>query len=238
MRVLKWLFVSSMIAASCAGVGPSVAAGIDQSNGLLKQQSAFSEGFTRQEMLLTNPAYMSLLPPSCASESLGLTLAVVAEGCAYDPFRSPEKWNGTRGRTVPVSFQDRHGVTLRGDLWGPSLPFKDPDTGRLSSGPFPAVIVVEGSEGGARGFEWAAEGLAENGYIVMTFDVEGQLGGHSEGSQDMSEFNPVNFATSYGKQIVLDDSSDMRQGYESIQAPYLVSVGTNEPFVRQTSTTL
>ena len=46
-------------------------------------------------------------------------------------------------------------------------------------GPYPSVVFVTGSIQSAAGvYEWLAEDLAERGYVVLTFDVQGQ--GQSE----------------------------------------------------------
>jgi len=87
-----------------------------------------------------------------------------------DPWR--DRWDGTRQR---VHFTNRHGALLTGDLWGP------PD-GTASCRPearCPGVVVVEGGSGAsARQYWWAAQALARAGYVVLTFDVQGQ--GESE----------------------------------------------------------
>src|SRR4051812_39277975 len=71
-----------------------------------------------------------------------------------DPFRDPARWNGTRGRYQPIEF-------LHGALFRPLA----------AAPPYPGILIVHG--GGARQemYLWAAEGLAEAGYMVMTFQV-------------------------------------------------------------------
>ena len=71
-----------------------------------------------------------------------------------------------------VYFANRYGAKLAGDLWGP------PDL--FASGVRrPAVVITDGSiQGNARMYWWAAQTLAQAGYVVLTYDVQGQ--GESE----------------------------------------------------------
>jgi dienelactone hydrolase len=99
---------------------------------------------------------------------------VVPGGRAADPFRTTWAEDG-RGTRTPISFQNRYGATIRGSLWAPPLPFTDPVTGRSGSGPLPTVVITTGSiQGFQEMYLWAAQGLAEAGYLVLTTDVQGQ----------------------------------------------------------------
>ena len=87
-----------------------------------------------------------------------------------DPFRALATWTArTGGRVQAISFTSSDGAVLRGHLFLPpkSLP--------MPEGGYPGVVITEGS---VQGFEnlyyWAAEGLAQYGYEVMTYDVQGQ----------------------------------------------------------------
>ena len=88
-------------------------------------------------------------------------------------------WNGRRGMQIAIEYLNREGARITGNVWAPTLPLVDPVTGESSYGPFPGIVITTGS---IQGFEelywWAAQGLAEAGYIVMTYDVQGQ--GESE----------------------------------------------------------
>lgn len=68
-----------------------------------------------------------------------------------------------------VFFLSRTGAKLSGRLWGAEAP-----------GPRPGVVITSGS---IQGFEqmywWAARDLARRGYVVLTWDAQGQ--GESEG---------------------------------------------------------
>jgi hypothetical protein len=74
-----------------------------------------------------------------------------------------------------VAFTNRYGALLRGHVWEPLPGARDPYTGRRLRGPFPGVVMTEGSVQGSEGmYEWLAEDLAERGYVVLTYDVQGQ----------------------------------------------------------------
>ena len=86
-----------------------------------------------------------------------------------------QTWPGTRGLEIPVAFTNRYGALLRGDIYGPLPGATDPYTGKRLRGPFPAVVVTTGSiQGSEKMYRWIAEDLAERGYIVLTYDVQGQ----------------------------------------------------------------
>jgi hypothetical protein len=92
---------------------------------------------------------------------------------AGNPYRA--HWDGTRGHITPVSFTDRYGALLRGDVFTPKAGARDPYTQKLLRGPFPGVVVTTGSvQGSEHMYWWLAEDLAERGYVVLTYDVQGQ----------------------------------------------------------------
>lgn len=94
-----------------------------------------------------------------------------------NPYRSG--WAGERGLAVPVSFTNRYGALLRGTVFAPLPGARDPYTGKVLRGPFPGVVVTTGSvQGSERMYWWLAQDLAERGYVVLTYDVQGQ--GRSE----------------------------------------------------------
>lgn len=84
-------------------------------------------------------------------------------------------WNGTRGVSTKVSFLNRYGALLRGTVYAPRPGAKDPYTGARLNGPFPGVVITPGSVQGSEGmYVWLAQDLAERGYVVLTYDVQGQ----------------------------------------------------------------
>jgi dienelactone hydrolase len=90
-----------------------------------------------------------------------------------NPYRNT--WSGTRGITVPVAFTNRYGALLRGDVFAPLPGAKDPYTGKALHAPYPGVVITTGSvQGSERMYWWLAQDLAERGYVVLTYDVQGQ----------------------------------------------------------------
>src|SRR6185312_14436328 len=90
-----------------------------------------------------------------------------------NPYRAG--WDGSRGQSTPVTFTNRYGALIRGDVFTPLPGAHDPYTGRELTGPFPGVVITTGSvQGSERMYWWLAEDLAERGYVVLTYDVQGQ----------------------------------------------------------------
>src|SRR3954447_7791995 len=84
-------------------------------------------------------------------------------------------WTGRRGIRTAVSWTHRHRALIRGDVFAPLPGARDPYTGKKLKGPFPGVVITTGSiQGSERMYWWLAEDLAERGYVVLTYDVQGQ----------------------------------------------------------------
>jgi dienelactone hydrolase len=79
-----------------------------------------------------------------------------------DPYRDPAEWAKTRGRYSEISFKTSSGETLEGAI------FRPPARRR---GPYPGVLVVHGGAANQEMYLWGSEGLAESGYMVMTFQI-------------------------------------------------------------------
>ena len=90
---------------------------------------------------------------------------------AADAFRTISDWRQRTGGTVqPVSFTASDGAVLRGNVWMPP-----PGTPRMKNGLYPGVVITDGSiQAYQQLYYWAAEGLAQYGYEVLTYDVQGQ----------------------------------------------------------------
>jgi dienelactone hydrolase len=89
---------------------------------------------------------------------------------AADPFRTIKRWTDQgRGRVQAVTFKAADGATLRGHVFMPPSSMKRPKKG------FPGVVITDGSiQAYQELYYWAAEDLASNGYMAMTYDVQGQ----------------------------------------------------------------
>src|SRR3954452_12326266 len=84
-------------------------------------------------------------------------------------------WTGQRGLRVPVSYTNRYGALIRGDVFAPLPGARDPYTGAKLEPPYPGVVITTGSiQGSERMYWWLAQDLAERGYVVLTYDVQGQ----------------------------------------------------------------
>jgi dienelactone hydrolase len=99
----------------------------------------------------------------------GITTLIPGSKSA-DPFRTIKRWTDAgRGRVAPVKFKALNGSQLRGHVFIPPAGVKKPKRG------YPGVVITDGS---VQAYEelyfWAAQDLAEAGYMVMTYDVQGQ----------------------------------------------------------------
>ncbi len=83
--------------------------------------------------------------------------------CAIDPRLG--SWTAHGGIVTPVLFTARDGATLSGHVWA------------TRSGPAkrPGVLFINGSIiGYEQGYWYLAQALARSGFVVMTFDVQGE----------------------------------------------------------------
>ncbi|MGH2784605.1 MAG: alpha/beta hydrolase family protein [Actinomycetota bacterium] len=86
-----------------------------------------------------------------------------------------EEWI-EQGRAIPVRFRRSTGALIRGNAWRPPLD---------RAGPFPAISITPGSvQAPEPAYWWAAELLAEAGYVVLTFDAQGQGRSETFGHED------------------------------------------------------
>lgn len=140
---------------------------------------------------LRNPAYLPALVQQSTITTVGQLLAQAASptrpaltpGMAVpgwnvgNPLRAG--WEQTRGRMRDVSFTNRFGALLRGTVYAPRRGARDPYTGARLRAPYPGVVITTGSvQGSENMYRWLAQDLAERGYVVLTYDVQGQ--GRSE----------------------------------------------------------
>src|SRR3954454_22846306 len=89
-----------------------------------------------------NPVYAAdLLAQAARPNRPALTPAMAVPGWnSGNPYRAD--WDGTRGRITPVSFTNRYGALIQGDVFTPLPGAVDPYTGRPLVGPFPGVVVT------------------------------------------------------------------------------------------------
>jgi hypothetical protein len=130
-----------------------------------------------------------------------------------DPFRTVERWTEAgRGRVAPVSFAALNGATLRGHVFAPPASVPRP------AGGFPGVVITDGS---VQAYEelyfWAAEDLAESGYVVMTYDVQGQGDSSLLGSDCPGTCSGVPYQQDYN---FVQGAEDSLSFFTSARNPY------------------
>lgn len=91
-----------------------------------------------------------------------------------DPDRTPAKWEAAgKGTVHDLRFPNRNGVSLHATVWVPSG-FK---------GARPGIVYAPGVLSDEAMYFWFAQGMAEAGYIVMTYEIPGQ--GRSDQGQSV-----------------------------------------------------
>lgn len=166
-----------------AGTGPAPGSAAYMARDVANMDDAFGRDVSQ----LSSPAYLAGLPPVVVSR----WLAQVSYQSAHpgDPAftggnlvpgwnaGNPDRagWAGTRGRQQAVHFPVADGAVLSGTLFAPLPHARDPYSHAPISYPLPGVVITTGSIQSSAGvYDWLAEDLAERGYLVLTFDVQGQ----------------------------------------------------------------
>ena len=131
----------------------------------------------------------------------GITTLVPGSHAA-DPFRTIERWTGAgRGRVDARQFPALNGATLRGHVFAPPASVPKP------AGGYPGVVITDGSiQGYEELYFWAAEDLAEAGYVVMTYDVQGQGDSDLAGDDCPGECSGVPYQQAYNFYQGAEDS--------------------------------
>ena len=139
--------------ASSAGADPRIPTEDDLRNKVAAQ------GRTLDQM--TNPDYLAR-----QAQALDRCAEEFRDVCFFtDPYRLD--WGAGRGQMVAVTWENRYGQPIVGHLWAPQ---GAPDLAAEEG--LPAVIVVNGATGIGQQYWGLAQGLAEAGYLVLTFDPQ------------------------------------------------------------------
>jgi dienelactone hydrolase len=104
---------------------------------------------------------------------------------AMDPLREPLRWDGARFRFEELTFADADGKRLPAFLFRPcdaSCAEPPPGLGRHEP-PYPGIVIMHGGAANHEMYLWAAEGLAEAGYMVLTINLARTDGGHFEATK-------------------------------------------------------
>jgi dienelactone hydrolase len=153
--------------------GPVAASAFDP----VYEASNYSKTLERARIYMT-PAYQLRLRQQSLENSNQAALALLRDpernfinlcgngfdGCAGD-VRLYDWGPGGHGIVKPVLFTARNGATLSGHVWA------------TKSGPArrPGIVITNGSVQADEQMYWyAAQALAKAGYLVMTFDPQGQ----------------------------------------------------------------
>ena len=141
----------------CAGdLGNPVSGSAEWDQADLNNQQCAAAGL---HMIQYNPA---------VTAAIAANVAAGAGDFSGDPFRAPHRWAGRRGSYQLTTFTDRGGNPRPVGLFGPL---------DLDAGPYPGVLLVCHTCGGSSTigsiWYWAAEALAEAGYVVMYATVGG-----------------------------------------------------------------
>jgi hypothetical protein len=134
-----------------------------------------SPGYVSAVPAGTNPGYLQQV----AEQAQNPTRPILDPGQWFPGWNQGnvwrDTWPGTRGLEIPISYTNRYGALIRGDVYAPLPKARDPYTGKRLRGPYPAVVVTTGSiQGSEKMYRWIGEDLAERGYVVLTYDVQGQ----------------------------------------------------------------
>jgi dienelactone hydrolase len=145
----------------------------------------------------------------------GITTLVPGSRAA-DPFRTIARWEGAGlGTVTRVEFPAQNGSTLRGYVFEPPASVPKPGCpprparcgSRAKKSGYPGVVITDGSvQGYQHLYFWAAEDLAANGYVVMTYDVQGQGDSDLAGDDCPGECSGVPFQQAYNFHQGAEDS--------------------------------
>jgi dienelactone hydrolase len=131
------------------------------------QEEQANPGY-QQGQAVTSAGNVASLVQRDAEERDRLSLTLCAAGvsiCNRD--HRLDDW-GEYGVREPVVFVNRNGAHVEGSVWASNATVRD-------GAPAPAVVIETGSlQAPEAWYRWAAQTLAAHGYVVLTFDVQGQ----------------------------------------------------------------
>jgi hypothetical protein len=152
-----------------------------------------------------------------------VTLAqVIPGGRSTDPYRVEEDWAfAGRGRVDHVSFIAESGARLVGRVFRPPASVAPP---------YPLIVITTGSiQGYQEMYNWAAEGLAEAGYMVLSYDVQGQGRAETFAHTDDGLIDPQGEGVPFqqGYNFVQGTKDALRWALSSASSPYIATPTAN-----------
>lgn len=139
------------------------------------------------------------------------------------------------GRKIEFEFTNRTGHDLAATVWAPS----DARLAELGlRAPLPGVVYSGGIVSSQPMYYWFAQGMAEAGYVVMTYDITGQ--GRSEGQRtgdaaaDLADAVDV-FVSPRNPLHAMLDRSRIGTGGHSLGAGAVQTVGSHGGIVKAIS---
>ena len=105
---------------------------------------------------------------------------------ASDPMREPTRLAGKRFRFDELTFTGAAGKSYPAMLFRPcdASCVAMPKGLRRFAPPYPGVVIMHGGAANQEMYWWAAEGLAEAGYMVLTVDIERTDREHYQATKD------------------------------------------------------
>jgi dienelactone hydrolase len=158
----------------------------------------------------------------------GITTLVPGSQAA-DALRTLDRWQAlTGGRVKRITLTAADGAQLKGHVFLPPKPSHGPD------GRYPGVVITDGSvQAYEQLYYWAAEGLAEAGYEVMTYDVQGQGDSDLLGAKCVPSLAQLE-ALSVCPGVPYQQSYNFYQGaedslgwFDSLENPYFAQLDPN-----------
>ncbi|MFA5890468.1 MAG: hypothetical protein WDA27_05905 [Actinomycetota bacterium] len=156
---------------------------MQQSMGRNGEQVSDPEFFLRVQQETTQHHTEALLAQLLDPTHPAITPGTLAPG--WDT-ANPDYWTKYREMKAAnlvrdVKFRARTGAVLKGQVWRPE-----------GTGPFPVISITPGSvQATATMYWWAAENFAERGYMVFTFDAQGQGSSETFGHEDDDSETPT-----------------------------------------------
>jgi pimeloyl-ACP methyl ester carboxylesterase len=122
-----------------------------------------------------------LTDPDLVAFQVRATLAQLEDGSrlehAYHGYGHPDYNDAVA--LVPVSFNNRYGTRLYGEIVLPRRAETPP-----SAGPFPVILALQGLNTNLAMYRWWHQVFADAGYLVLAFDFSGQGRSDDESAAD------------------------------------------------------